>query len=54
MCTVLLPQGVNPIAVDKYIINLHIDREEGIKSKVPSKTNKEHIKFGEHLILFTM
>jgi len=27
MCTVLLPPGVNPIAVNKYIISYHITSE---------------------------
>ena len=35
MCTVLLPPGDNPIAVNKYIISYHI-----ISKYVEEKTNK--------------
>jgi len=40
MCTVLLPSGVNEIAVNKYIISYHI--------KVAKKKEKRQINVGRN------
>jgi hypothetical protein len=43
MCTVLLPPGVDPIAVNKYIISLSIQLLELCSSYVPKRP--AHLEF---------
>jgi len=40
MCTVLLPPGGNPIAVDKYIISYHILGYEDPNGYTDSRSEK--------------
>jgi len=45
MCTVLLPPGDNPIAVNKYIISYHMvwnERMIGEGTDVPGRTEVNH------------
>ena len=44
MCTVLLPQGVNPIAVNTYIISYHIKLEPfpSCGTTVPARSPQNH------------
>jgi hypothetical protein len=47
MCTVLLPPGVNPIAVNKYIISYHIK----FRATLSAEAHKFFQKSSGHIIL---
>jgi hypothetical protein len=53
MCTVLLPPGVNPIAVDKYIISNHSEQVLPLKTQSMNVVTRNNGPFLERILGIT-